>query len=287
MVKLLSELAPAKINLFLRITGRRADGYHELDSLFAPIGIFDRLALDLRPAASSSVALRCNWPELSPLSENLAARAAIEFMREFELDLAVAIDLAKSIPAGAGLGGGSSDAAAVLRGMAHLCRIDDSTRLHQIALRLGADVSFFIHPAPARIGGIGERIEFLADFPAYHLVIAVPPINVSTAAVFKNLARDGWSGRASEKSVRALLDGVVAPESLHNDLAPIAIAQYPEIARLNRALERSGACGASMSGSGGAVFGVFRSAADALGAAAYVRAEFPSAQVFATRILSR
>src|SRR5579862_474257 len=115
MVKLLAERAFAKINLFLRITGRRADGYHELDSIFVPISLSDRVTIEVRPAPSSIVTLSCNVASLEDPQTNLATRAARDFMREFGISAQVTIDLAKSIPAGAGLGGGSSDAGTVLR----------------------------------------------------------------------------------------------------------------------------------------------------------------------------
>ena len=104
MVKLLSRLTPAKINLFLRIVGRRPDGYHLLDSVFLPISLYDRVRLEMRSAARGSVALRCNWPELPVDERNLATRAAIAFIAEFGLRAQVTIDLEKGIPVGAGLG---------------------------------------------------------------------------------------------------------------------------------------------------------------------------------------
>ena len=143
MVKLLSELAPAKINLFLRVTARRADGYHELDSIFAPVSLYDRVNLELRLSPNCAVLLRCDHTNLGPDDDNLAVRAARAFMHEFGLIAEVMIDLHKEIPVGAGLGGGSSDAGAVLRMMARLTRIEDPLRLAAIALRLGADVPFF------------------------------------------------------------------------------------------------------------------------------------------------
>src|SRR5580704_7927057 len=140
MVKLLAERAFAKINLFLRVTGRREDGYHELDSIFLPISISDRLRIEVRPAPTSSVTLRCNDASLSDEQSNLASRAAREFMREFGISAHVIIDLEKTIPAGAGLGGGSSDAGTVLRMLASMTQAssDHFGRMRKIAVGLGA-----------------------------------------------------------------------------------------------------------------------------------------------------
>ena len=281
MLKLLSALAPAKINLFLRITGRRPDGYHELDSIFAPVALCDRIALAMRPGPTTAIVLRCAAAGLGPEDQNLAVRAARAFMAEFALTAELRIDLHKAIPAGAGLGGGSSDAGTVLRMLAQLCSLDEPRRMAAIAVKLGADVPFFLDPKPARVRGIGELIEPLDHFPQLPLVIAVPPVTVSTAEVFKRLPRDAWSGAASPDTIAAICAGRIQRDRLVNDLAGVATAQWPAIAELRAALDQLGAIGSAMSGSGGAVFGVFPSTAAAQDAAAELRRLKPSAQIFA------
>jgi 4-diphosphocytidyl-2-C-methyl-D-erythritol kinase len=281
MVKLLAERTPAKINLFLRVTGRRSDGYHELDSIFVPISIYDRIGLEIRPAPSPTVTLRCNWPSLQDPKSNLVVRAALAFMNEFAVAAQVAIDLEKTIPMGAGLGGGSSDAGAVLRMMAALYRIDARHRLGKVALALGADVPFFLDPRASRIGGVGERITALGNFPTLHLVVAVPPVEVPTAAIFKALTREEWSGAASDEDLAQILGGSIEARHLPNDLAGSAMRLYPQIAKLKVSLEQCGARGAAMTGSGGAVFGLFHDDADAARAAKRVAADAPDARVFA------
>ena len=151
MVKLISAFAPAKINLYLRVAGRRADGYHELDSIFLPIAIGDQIALETRPSTRRIVRLHGSIGNLPTDERNLAVRAAIDFMAEFDLTAEVLIDLRKSIPSGAGLGGGSSDAGTVLRLMAALFRIDEPGRLARVAVKIGADVPFFLNPVPSRV----------------------------------------------------------------------------------------------------------------------------------------
>lgn len=285
MVKLLAERAPAKINLFLRVVGRRPDGYHELDSIFIPISIHDRIRIEIRPATSAAVTLRCNAPSLADPESNLAVRAARAFINEFGLAAHVAIDLEKSIPVGAGLGGGSSDAGTVLRMMASLHRIDARERLHKIALALGADVPFFLDPRPSCVGGIGERIAPLENFPRLHLVIAAPAVEVATAAIFKALTKDEWSGAAPASDVAEILRGEINARHLTNDLAVPAMRLYPHIAKLKALLEECGARAASMTGSGGAVFGIFHDEASAARAAEQLAANAPDARVFAATSL--
>ncbi len=286
-VKLLAERAPAKINLFLRVTGRRADGYHELDSIFVPISLADRLRLEMRPAREGTVALRCNHRGLASDDGNLAVRAARALMREFGVAAAVSIELEKNIPIGAGLGGGSSDAGTVLRMMAALERIDASERLNRLALELGADVPFFLDPRPARVGGIGERIAPLGRFPSLPLVIAAPPFEVSTTAIFRALEPAGWSGAAPAAMVAAILRGEITAAVAVNDLAGAAALLHPEIARLKAVLQELGARAAQMTGSGGAVFGIFASEGEAERAGVEMRRRAPDARVFTASSMAR
>jgi 4-diphosphocytidyl-2-C-methyl-D-erythritol kinase len=287
MVKIVSERAPAKINLYLRVVGRRADGYHELDSILMPVSLYDELALELRPAAMPAVTLRCDRPQLPPDDRNLAARAARRFMEEFGLAYSISIELRKRIPAGAGLGGGSSDAAAVFRAMAALLRVGDRARLNALALTLGADVPFFVDSRPARIAGIGERVTPLANPPQLELVIAAPPLEVSTAAIFGTLQREQWSGPLVDPAaLSALAAGDIAQSMLVNDLEAVAAARHPEILKLKAILKDCGARAAAMSGSGGAVFGLFGSRAAAEHGAARMRERAPAASVFAVHTLT-
>jgi 4-diphosphocytidyl-2-C-methyl-D-erythritol kinase len=303
MVKLLAEPAPAKINLFLRVVGRRADGYHELDSVFVPVSLCDRVRVEIRvepqSAADTVIALKCDRDDIPSGKNNLAWRAAAAFLGEFGAEIHrprhVAIDLRKEIPAGAGLGGGSSDAGAVLRMMAALCRVDDASRLAQVALTLGADVPFFLRPRVAHVGGVGERIAPLENASSGEcaplsktdlwMVIAVPPIEVSTAEIFRALLPEQWSGAAPVEHLREIAAGVVTPATLQNDLAVVAMARYPQIAQLRSALIAAGAKGASMSGSGGAVFGILANAEAAAKAADEMRKSFPQVRYYVVNSL--
>jgi len=279
MVKLISAFAPAKLNLFLHVTGRRADGYHELDSVFIPITLGDRIALEVRPSPRPVVALRGSFGDLPADDRNLAVRAALDFMTEFAVTAEVLIELRKAIPAGAGLGGGSSDAAAVFLMMAALFRresIDEPERLARVAVKIGADVPFFLNPVPARVTGIGEHIAPLGVSPQLALVVAVPRIEVNTAVVFRELKPVDWSGAAADEDVRAIMTGGVSPRLFVNDLARLAMERWPEIARVKERLEEVGASAAAMTGSGAGVFGIFASPAEAQNAAAALRRRDPA-----------
>jgi 4-diphosphocytidyl-2-C-methyl-D-erythritol kinase len=297
MVKLLAEPAPAKINLFLRVVGRRADGYHELDSVFIPVSLCDQVRVEIRveahSAADTVIALACDRPvaydDIPRDEKNLAWRAADAFLGEFGAEIHrpvhAAIDLRKEIPVGAGLGGGSSDAGAVLRMMAALCRVNDRSRLSRVALALGADVPFFLNPQVAHVGGVGERITPLENASPgsqtpLPMVIAVPPVAVSTAEVFRALLLEQWSGAAPVEHLRAIAAGRITPSMLQNDLAAVAMARYPQIAELRAVMIAAGAKGAAMSGSGGAVFGIFANAEAATQAAAKMRQSNPQARYY-------
>lgn len=285
----IAERACAKINLFLRVTGRRENGYHELDSIFLPVSFADEVRVEVEPAEEILISLDCNVAALASSQSNLASRAARAFMREFDLTATVGIQLAKNIPVGSGLGGGSSDAGTVLRIMAQMVPEvirEEPARLHDIALSLGADVPFFLDPHPSRVTGVGERIAPLQAMPQLPLVIAIPPFEVATAAVFRALDPESWSGPAPDADIDAILRGEITPAITVNDLAPVAIGQFREIGRLKGLLKDFGARAAQMSGSGGAVFGVFHTLEEAERAAANLQRRAPFATVVSATTLS-
>jgi len=284
---------PAKVNLGLRLVGRRPDGYHLLESLFAPIELFDEVALEVLPGARG-IELACGEP-LDPTlpgvlrdvpggPDNLVWRAARLFCERAGYAAGIRIGLRKGIPSGAGLGGGSSDAAAVLRGLAALTGLAVAPgRLAEWALELGADVPFFLAPAPARVSGIGERIEPVEGLPALELVLVNPGKNLATADVYR--MADQLGGALTKpgpgptmpalssltQDLRASLPAL--RDLLVNDLEPAARRLCPSIARIAQRLARAGAIAVSMTGSGATVFGVFESAASAREAAECCRRE--------------
>jgi 4-diphosphocytidyl-2-C-methyl-D-erythritol kinase len=283
MVKLLSQAAPAKLNLFLRVVGRRTDGYHELDSIFLPINLYDHVRLEMRPSSRRAVALTGNFGGLPTDDRNLAVKAASRFMAACDFDAEVLIGLDKIIPVGAGLGGGSSDAGTILQMMAALTRFDGRDRLVELALQIGADVPFFLDPRTARVGGIGERVSALPQPPEWPLVVAVPPIEVPTASIFSDLKPENWSGLAQDHEIADLMSGDLSPNLFVNDLEIQAMQRFPAIAALRQLLKDIGARVASMSGSGGSVFGIFASDDEADRAATELHWRDPALRVFRVR----
>jgi 4-diphosphocytidyl-2-C-methyl-D-erythritol kinase len=286
-IRRLQITAPAKVNLGLRIVGRRPDGTHELESLFVPIDLADRLEVDVqaddRPGATLAVTSEAGVPEgaVPEDGSNLALRAAHAFLAASRVPMRVDVRLSKRIPAAAGLGGGSSDAGAVLRALAgafpNALAPGDLARL---ALDLGADVPFFLDPRPAWVTGIGERIAPLALWRELALVLANPGVPLSTAEVFRaSDALGATPARASDPGDLARDASPERPESLvpllRNDLEAAAVRLCPPIGRLRERLRRVGAAGVGMTGSGPTVFGVFRGVAEARSALARAGFEAP------------
>ena len=232
MITELSGRACAKINLFLRVTGRRDDGYHELDSVFLPLTLADEIRLEIRAANEPSVTVTCNLPELARSKNNLAASAARSFMSEFDLFAGVSIDLKKLIPIGAGLGGGSSDAATVLCIMAASAQLTDEesmSKLRRVALSLGADVPFFLDPRPSRVTGIGERIVAIEGVPTANLTRADVVQRLRGPAgsrVEMALARAGQKDPLKKSVARAYISVPTVTGWHDNAIAVIRISSF-------------------------------------------------------------
>lgn len=268
----LSTLAPAKLNLHLRIVGRRPDGYHLLDSAMVPISLYDRVDLAFKPHADIAIRCRALQPGIPEDNENLAAKAAKLFLDRAGFTGKVHITIDKEIPSGAGLGGGSSDAAAILRMLnAALDARIATDVLARWALDLGADVPFFVYGSPARVGGIGERITPQPSSVSAPIVVAFPGTSLSTADVYRTYdaslttSADLSSG-SFPASDQSSLNGI-----LINDLEAAAIRIYPRLRLLKHRMLDLGACGALMTGSGSAVFGIWKDERAAQAAAATLR----------------
>jgi len=285
-------LAPAKINLGLAVQGRREDGYHELRTIFQAVSLCDRIVL--RPARSG---VRVNCPALPELGENnLAYRAARLYLEKTGVTSGVRIDLVKRIPAAGGLGGGSSDAAAVLLGCCRLFgHFPKPGMLHDWAAALGSDVPFFLDGGSAIGSGRGEVLEPLAPFAG--TVVALIHISItglSTAAVYRRLRPAAHYPAAfysanqtrerlteSTRKLTILLacwqggDLRRLAKMLFNDLEPPAFALAPELADVKDALCAAGADGALLCGSGSSVFGLFGSDGAAEQARRRLRGKIP------------
>jgi 4-diphosphocytidyl-2-C-methyl-D-erythritol kinase len=254
--------APAKLNLGLRITGRRADGYHELDSVFVPLDLADDLVVEVAPAEAPAAGLILDGaaPGLAAGAENLATRAALAFLEAAGLCARVSLRLTKHIPVAAGLGGGSSDAAAVLRALAELHPgAVVPADLAALALRIGADVPYFLDPRPARVRGIGERVESVSGLPPLSLLLVHPGAPLSTAAVYRAYDALGPVAAARTRVREAHSDAAPLPAGidLGNDLEPAAVRLCPPVARLRARMQALDPLGVGMSGSGPTLFGIF------------------------------
>jgi 4-diphosphocytidyl-2-C-methyl-D-erythritol kinase len=261
--------APAKVNLVLRVGPTRADGYHEVDSLMVPLSLADRVRVRLR--RDGRVTCRVpGRPELDGPS-NLAARAAEAFRRRFGVAAGCDLVVEKRIPVVAGLGGGSSDAAAALRALARAHRITDREGLAAAALEVGSDVPFFLGRGPAWASGRGEALA-PAEVPVQHLLLAYPrdpalAIRAGDAYRWLDEARTGSPDAGGGRPRRRAF----TPASARNDLEAPCLARFPALAEARRRLEVAGARAAMMSGSGPTVFGIFVSRAEARRAAVTLR----------------
>jgi 4-diphosphocytidyl-2-C-methyl-D-erythritol kinase len=266
--------APAKINLFLEVLRRRDDGYHELRTLMCCIGLYDTLKVTLGGTANR---IRCDHPDVPGDASNLALKAAELFNRTLAGQTGIepkhaTIELTKRIPAGAGLGGGSSDAAAVLNLLNDAYQNPfNAAQLQHLALALGADVPFFILGQPALAGGIGEQLEFFGGLSPWGVVVVYPGFGISTAQVFENLNL-GLTNCKKKLRYSLFGQGKFDPSRhLCNDLETVAIRRFPVLDKIKKDLLNQGAVGSLMTGSGSAVFGLFADVSAARKAAARMR----------------
>lgn len=250
-------LAPAKLNLLLKITGQRVDGYHELVSVLVPVALYDKLKI-----SKLERGLKVYWSgrELPKGQNNLVNRAAVSFFKKTGIRKGAKITAIKKIPVSSGLGGGSSDAAATLKGLNQLWGNSlSSGDLERLALSLGADVPFFLLQRPSIARGIGEILQPMKSFPSFWYVIVSPNLMVSTAWAYKRVKLQLTNKEIqsivnlSEKAIFNI------PELLSNDLEGVTLGKYPFLCSIKDSLIKLGALGALMTGSGPSIFGLFDS----------------------------
>lgn len=252
--------APAKVNLLLRVLGERSDGFHDIETLFQAVGLHDDVEVAL--ADGGGVGLEVAGADLGPATSNLAYRAAAAVLEAAGSRQGMQVRLEKRIPAGAGLGGGSSDAAAVLLcANALLGEPLDATELAGFAAELGSDVPFFLGESTLALGtGRGQLLEALMPLPVADLVLVLPPVHVSTAWAYGALdERRRGGGEAPCLGLRgdAPRDWREVADLAGNDFEAVAAAMHPEVATSLDALRASGAAPALLSGSGSACYGIF------------------------------
>jgi 4-diphosphocytidyl-2-C-methyl-D-erythritol kinase len=284
--------APAKINLRLRVVGKRSDGYHLLDSIMVAVTLFDELEIKKRKLKSRGgeapqLRVTCDHPQVPSGEKNLVYRAASLLMREARVVERLDIHIRKRIPLGAGLGGGSTDAAATLVGLNKLLKLRFSAaRLEKFALNLGADVPFFIRARPSRARGIGEKLTPLRNVPPWWVVILYPGFAVSTAWVYSNVPQNLTKSLVNTRLYTLLTRAPKFADLLVNDLETVTVKRYRRIKLMKDSLLRSGAAGALMTGSGSAVFGIFGSREKANKAYRTLR-RTDDIQAFLAQVISR
>lgn len=266
----LEKNSPCKVNLLLNILGKRADGFHELETIMQPVNWCDRLAFT---RGGSGITLTCSEPTLPTDAGNLVYRAAAAFLAQAKTADGVTIHLEKRIPMAAGLGGGSGNAATTLLALNELFGSPLTlAQLDAIAASLGSDLPFFLQDKPALAVGRGEKVTSLAPFAALRgaaFLLIHPGFGIATAWAYQELARfpaalNGERGRA-EKLVSLLntADLAVAGTAFYNSLEAPALDKYPLLALYQEFLRANGAAAVLMSGSGSTTFAIARSEADA------------------------
>jgi 4-diphosphocytidyl-2-C-methyl-D-erythritol kinase len=280
----------AKLNLALEVLGPREDGYTEIATVFQTIDLCDTIELRTDPEARGALALETVGPEPCPPPQNLAWRAARAWLDRAGDPFGVALRLCKELPAGAGLGGGSADAAAVLRGLDRLAWDPlGESELTRLAAELGADVPYLLSGGLALGTGRGDRVEPLDDLPPWPVVVAWPGMGLSTAEVYRQ-ARAGLTAIGPASKMRRFLSRLRPSENdipaPFNDLYPAAAVLAPAVQRLAGRLSALGGRG-GMTGSGSAVFGLFTDERAAAAAAERLGDDEPGAWVRAARTLPR
>ncbi len=251
----------AKINLGLRILGRRPDGYHEIRTVYQTVGIYDRLLVELQPSGGG-IEVACDDPQVPSGRGNLVYQIASRWKRARKFPGTIRIRIEKRIPAGAGLGGGSSDAAVALIALERMTgdRMNPRTRF-RIAVETGSDVPFFLWGGRALGLGRGEEVYPLADFGRHPCLVVFPGHAVSTAEAYREAGRLTKNRRTSRMEVFGAWPHL-SPEisgPAENDFEAVIFARWPELASMKRRLIRAGAKVASLTGSGSAVFALFDS----------------------------
>lgn len=268
-MKSLKLKAYAKINIGLQVLNKRADGYHDINTIFSKINLFDEITL----CENKDIIVECE-PSLNiPMEANLAYKAAEKFNSAFSKNAGgVHIHIKKNIPTGAGLGGGSSDAAAILSGLCELREIPpDYNKLIDIAASLGSDAPFFLDPRTALAKGRGEKLFYFDYEIPYWTLLVYPNINISTKWAYESLESDEHPKNADDFKT-ALLSSITMPEILktkiYNDFEKSVFNNNPEIKQIKQDLYKNGSLFALLSGSGSTVYGFFTSEDEASKAAA-------------------
>lgn len=252
--------APAKINLYLEILNKRQDGYHNIESIMHTVSLFD--ILELEQIEENKIDLVCLNVNLSNDKNNLVYKAAMKFKEKYNIDKGIKIKLTKNIPMGAGLGGGSSDAAATLLALNKIWNVNDSVEnLEKLGAKIGADVPFFITGGTAKISGIGDVVEKINSNLNYNFILVKPNFGVSTVHAYSKIKFPLTNPQKINTIITSVIENTlsfeVAKVLFFNRFEEFVFDEYPEIKQIKETLNELG-CVSLMSGSGATVFGLLK-----------------------------
>ena len=276
--------ARAKINLGLDVIGRRENGYHDVRMVMQTVGVYDRIIMTRIP--EKEIRIKTNIGFLPVNENNLVYKAIMLMKSKYKLDGGIEVDLNKFIPVAAGMAGGSSDAASALFGMNRLYELNlPIGELMNIGVEIGADVPYCIMRGTALAEGIGEKLTRLPDMPFCHILIAKPPVNVSTKLVYEKLDN-------TDVKLHPDIDGIIEAIKLKdvalvasrmgNVLESVTVPLYPVIDSIKKDMIEHGAINAMMSGSGPTVFGIFPDEQSMLACQQFLRQKGEARQVYTT-----
>ena len=280
---------PSKINLFLKVTKRCEDSYHHIETLFMPLDIpADNIQIDFESSAGISIC--CDTPEVPCDQRNICWKAADAYARKYNIAPAWNIYIEKCIPIAAGMGGGSSDAAAVLRILNNHYHKADSKELAIIALNCGADVPFFLNPRPALASGRGEIFTYPEiEFDKIPLLLINPGFPISAAWAYQNLSSENI-GELADNFAENFLDALkkrnlkTLSRMIHNDLAIAAYRKFPILSILKQELIDNGAAAAEITGSGPTLFALFETSSQSKKIADILKTKYPHMTVIESSI---
>ena len=276
--------AYAKINLTLDVIGRRENGYHDLEMIMQSVNVFDRVLV--RKNSTGNINIYTDSEKIPTDNSNIAYKAADRLIKTYGIKNGVDIVINKNIPVAAGLAGGSTDAAAVIKGMKKLFLTDVSEReILNIASEIGKDVPFCLKGGTAFAYGLGDELLHIEKSPKFYVVLAKPDIDVSTAEVYKALKIDEIKIRPDTRGVLEAIengDEITVAKECHNVLETVTAKKYPVIEKIKKTLKEQGAMTSLMSGSGPTVYGLFDSKEKADEAADFVGKKFGIKEVFST-----
>ena len=263
-MKKITESAPAKLNLFLDVTSKRENGYHEVDSVMQTVSLCDEINIEIDDGIGIEVI--CDSPYAPAGKDNIIWRAADKYLSENKINASLKIELVKKIPSPAGMGGGSADAAAVLRGLNRHFGAMSYDELVKLALSIGSDVPFCLRGGTQRVRGLGERLDLFYDLPPMCIfLIAVSGEDVATPAAYKELDAkyDSFKDYCPSHSPDGLIDALNGSDlkaisrEMFNIFEDVVLPHCPKAANAKKIMLENGAIGAMMSGSGATVFGIF------------------------------